>query len=161
MSSDAFIISVVGEDDLTDLLPLIRAYCTFYEVAPTDAALLALSRALIAEPDREGIQLLARDTREVGRPAVGFATVFWTWQTLQAARQGVMNDLFVAEAARGQRLADRLIAGCADAARRHGAASLCWQTARSNRAAQAVYTRVGAAPSMWIDYELALEPVSV
>ena len=29
---------------------------------------------------------------------VGFATIFWTWSTLSAARIGVMNDLFVARA---------------------------------------------------------------
>ena len=40
------------------------------------------------------MQLIARDA---GRQrAVGFATLYWTWQTLNAARLGVMNDLFVA-----------------------------------------------------------------
>jgi hypothetical protein len=52
-----------------------------------------LSKALIVDPDREGVQLLARDD---GGTAVGFATVYWTWDTLGAARRGVMHDLFVA-----------------------------------------------------------------
>ena len=77
--------------DLPLLLPLMRAYCEFYEVAPRDDRLVALSRALIEDPG-EGIQLLARD--EEGKP-VGFATVFWTWSTLDAMRIGLMNDLFV------------------------------------------------------------------
>ena len=34
-------IAAVGEEDLDDLLPLVRAYCDFYGVAPADAALLA------------------------------------------------------------------------------------------------------------------------
>ena len=51
----------VGEDDLADLLPLLRGYCDFYEVAPSDEALLAMCRALIADPEREGVQLIARD----------------------------------------------------------------------------------------------------
>ncbi len=92
-------IELVGEHDLADLLPLMRAYCDFYAVAPPDPALLDLSRALIAEPDREGAQVLARD--ESGR-AVGFATVFWSWSTLSAARIGVMNDLYVVPEARGR-----------------------------------------------------------
>ena len=29
-------IAVVREEDLDDLLPLMRAYCDFYEVAPSD-----------------------------------------------------------------------------------------------------------------------------
>jgi hypothetical protein len=48
-------ITRVGINDLTDLLPLLRAYCDFYCVAPGDADLVALCRALIADPDREGI----------------------------------------------------------------------------------------------------------
>jgi GNAT superfamily N-acetyltransferase len=147
-------IGVVTEEDLDDLLPLMRAYCDFYEVAPSDAALLAMSRALIADPEREGVQLVARDWR--GR-AVAFATVFWTWQTLSAARLAVMNDLYVAEHARGTRIADALIAACADRARAHRATALAWQTAKDNERAQAVYDRVGARRSEWLDYELALE----
>ena len=38
----------------------MRGYCDFYEVAPGDEALLAMSRALIADPAREGVQLIAR-----------------------------------------------------------------------------------------------------
>ena len=93
--STEHVISVVSEADLEDLLPLLRGYCDFYEVAPSDDALLAISRALIADPEREGMQLIARVGGD-GR-AVGFATLYWTWQTLNAARLGVMNDLFVAE----------------------------------------------------------------
>jgi GNAT superfamily N-acetyltransferase len=96
-------VSRVTGADLPDLLPLLRAYCDFYEVAPTDEALLALSRALIADPGREGVQLVARD--EHGE-AVGFATVYWSWDTLNATRIGIMHDLFVTPAARGSGIAD-------------------------------------------------------
>jgi hypothetical protein len=58
---DAPAIAVAGEDDLPDLLALMRAYCDFYAVGPSDEDLLALSRALIADPEREGLQLVARD----------------------------------------------------------------------------------------------------
>ncbi len=69
-------IAIVTEDDLPDLLPLMRGYCDFYEVAPSDDALLAMSRVLIDDPERQGLQLIARDD---GGRAVGFATIFWTW----------------------------------------------------------------------------------
>jgi GNAT superfamily N-acetyltransferase len=144
-------IAVAGEDDLPELLALMRAYCDFYEVAPSDEALLALSRALIADPEREGVQLVARDAQ--GR-AVGFATVFWTWSTTRAARIGVMNDLFVAPEGRGGGVADALIAACAERCRAHGAVSLGWQTALDNARAQAVYDRIGARRSQWLDYDL-------
>jgi GNAT superfamily N-acetyltransferase len=150
------VIATVTEADLPDLLPLMRGYCDFYEVDPSDEELLAMSRALIADPDREGTQLIARD--EDGR-ATGFATIFWTWSTLSASRVGVLNDLFVAERARGTGVVEALIAASADRSRRHGATSLDWTTARDNRRAQRVYDRIGAQrDERWVDYSLAVSP---
>jgi GNAT superfamily N-acetyltransferase len=153
---------VVREEDLEDLLPLMRAYCDFYGVAPSDDALLAMSRALIADgadgAGCEGVQLIARSGPPGPGAAVAFATVFWTWQTLSASRAAVMNDLFVAEHARGTRIADALIAACADLAREHGAPYLTWQTAKDNLRAQAVYDRVGGRRSEWLDYDLKTGP---
>ena len=149
-------IATVGEHDLADLLPLMRAYCDFYAVAPTDDALLAMSRALIADPEREGVQLIARGPAGA---AVGFATVFWTWSTTRAARIAVMNDLFVAPEARGAgggRVGEALIAACAERARARGAVSVTWQTALDNGRAQALYDRIGARRSQWLDYDLAV-----
>ena len=149
-------ITVVGPADLPELLPLVRAYCDFYRVAPSDQALLELSRALLADPRREGLQLLARD--DAGR-AVGFATVFWTWQTLSAGRVGVMNDLFVAAEARGTGVAGELVAACLERCREHGASELIWQTARDNHRAQALYERIGATrDDHWLNYGLPVEP---
>ena len=147
-------IAPVGEADLGALLPLMRAYCDFYAVQPSDDALLTMSRALIADPEREGVQLLARHG-ETGR-AVGFATIFWTWSTTRGARIGVMNDLFVTAEARGARVGEALIAACAERARAHGAVSLTWQTALDNARAQALYDRIGARRSQWLDYDLAV-----
>ena len=139
----------VGERDLDELLPLMRAYCDFYDVHPTDDALLAMSKALIADPEREGVQLLARDGD--GR-AIGFATVFWSWSTSDAARLGVMNDLFVAEEARGSGAAEGLIEACRAECARRGARRLAWQTAPDNLRAQAVYERIGGTREQWVDY---------
>jgi len=143
--------------DLPDLLPLVRAYCEFYDVAPADDALLAVSRALIADPDREGVQLIARS--ESGE-AVGFATVYWSWDTLIAARVGIMHDLFVTPPARGSGIADLLIEACVEECRRHGAAKLGWQTAPDNTRARRVYERVGATKDEWVDYWLSVSPAA-
>jgi GNAT superfamily N-acetyltransferase len=161
-----FAVSPVGEEDLEDLLPLVRAYCDFYGASPTDVALLGLSRALIADPAREGVQYLAREVVDVdddnvdqSASGVGFATVFWTWSTTRAARIGTMNDLFVAPEARGSGAAEALIEACADACREHGAIELEWSTRPDNLRAQALYERVGARRDQpWIDYTLPVEP---
>jgi GNAT superfamily N-acetyltransferase len=143
----------VGEDDLEELLPLMRGYCDFYRVAPPDVDLLAMARTLIADPEHEGVQVIARDRD--GR-AVGFATVFWTWSTLSASRIGVMNDLFVEASARGGGVAEALIRECVERCRVRGARSLTWQTAKDNRRAQGVYERVGATREEWLDYSIVI-----
>ncbi len=147
-------IGRVGEAELDDLLPLVRAYCDFYAVSPSDEELLTLSRALIADPEHEGVQLLARDAE--GR-AVGFATIFWSWATTSAERIGVMNDLFVAPGARGSGTAEALIEACRVECAARGAGKLTWQTATDNERATKVYDRIGATRETWVDYWL---PVS-
>jgi GNAT superfamily N-acetyltransferase len=144
-------ITTVTADDLGDLLPLMRGYCDFYEVSPGDDSLLALSRALLADPDHEGLQVIARDD---GGRALGFATIYWTWSTLSAGRIGVMNDLFVTAEARGTGTAEALIEACRERCRERGAVSLGWQTAKDNHRAQAVYDRVGGTRAEWLDYSL-------
>jgi GNAT superfamily N-acetyltransferase len=147
------VIATVTPEDLPALLTLMRGYCDFYRVVPSDEALLSMSRTLIADPEREGTQLIARD--EDGGAAVGFATIFWTWSTLSGSRIGVMNDLFVAERARGTGVAEALIAACVERCRARGATSLEWTTARDNHRAQRLYERVGARrDERWLDYSL-------
>jgi len=134
-------ITVVGTEDLFDLAPLVRAYCDFYEVAPSGEDLRAFSEMLIAAP-AAGIQLIARD--EDGRP-LGYATLYWPFSSLTASRIAIMDDLFVRPDARGSGVADALIEECRTRAGRHGAATLTWQTAKTNARAQRLYERVGRA----------------
>lgn len=147
----AGVIAIVTEADLADLLPLMRGYCDFYGVQPSDQELHAMSRALIADREREGLQLIARDANG---DAVGFATIFWSWSTLSASRIGVMNDLFVAAPARRSGIGEALIAACLEHTRAHGARTLSWQTAGDNARAQSLYERVGARREEWVDYSL-------
>jgi GNAT superfamily N-acetyltransferase len=148
-------VARVRERDLGELLPLMRGYCDFYRVAPSDDALLGLARALIADPEHEGIQLIGRDG---GGRACGFATIYWSWSTSSAARIGVMNDLYVADEARGRGLAELLIAACGGECERAGAVALDWQTAPDNLRAQAVYDRVGGQRERWLCYTMPIRP---
>src|SRR5580700_4007678 len=47
------------EARLFRLLPLMRGYCDFYRVQPSDPALLSMARSLMADPTHEGVQLIA------------------------------------------------------------------------------------------------------
>jgi GNAT superfamily N-acetyltransferase len=143
-------ITVVGEADLPELMTMLRSYCEFYEVDPTDEKLDELSRSLIANPD-EGLQLIAR--RPDATP-LGFATIFWTWQTLYAARVGVLNDLYVTPESRGTGTGRALIAHCLQMCHDRGAEKLVWETAPDNLTAQRLYDGIGAEKSTWLTYEL-------
>ncbi|MDT5019190.1 MAG: hypothetical protein QOD39_5350 [Mycobacterium sp.] len=142
-------IDTVGESDLADLMPMMRGYCDFYRVEPSDERLMALASALIENP-AEGLQLIARGK---GTP-LGFATIYWTWQTLYAARVGVLNDLFAVPESRGTGVGRALIARCLELCRARGAEKLVWETATDNVTAQRLYDGIGASKSTWLSYEL-------
>ncbi len=143
-------IERVTHVDLIDLLPLMRAYCDFYETEPRDDRLIALSRTLLEDPG-EGVQFLARD--EAGT-ALGFATVYWSWDTTEAMRIGVMYDLYVIPETRGGGVGRSLIEACRGACRSRGVGKLAWQTAPDNSTAQRLYDSTGAESSLWKSYEL-------
>ena len=143
-------IDTVGAADLPELMPMLRAYCDFYQVDPPDERLRALVIALIDNPS-DGLQLIARDGD--GTP-LGFATIYWTWQTLYAARVGVLNDLFVIPASRGSGAGRALIEHCRERCRERGAEKLVWETALDNTTAQRLYDGIGAEKSTWLTYEL-------
>ena len=109
---------------------------------------------VIEHPDTAGVQLIARDDED---GAIGFATVYWSYSTLAARAIGVMNDLYVAEAARGRGLGAELIGACEVECAARGIELLEWETAPDNARAQSVYDRFGATRSEWVSYTL---PVS-
>jgi GNAT superfamily N-acetyltransferase len=139
------------EDEVEEMLPLIRAYCEFYEVRPDDEGLRAMFRTLIADPS-QGAIFIARD----GGQAVGFATLDWKWSSLKAARIGYLEDLFVDPEARGRGIADALIEICAERCRELGMPAMAWQTAPDNQRAQQVYNRTGAGFDTYLEYDLEL-----
>ena len=142
------------DEDIEAILPLMLAYCDFYEVEhPDDEGLREMSRALVSAPDEEGFLLTAA---EQGGAPVGFAACGWKWSSLRGARCVVMEDLYVDPGSRGQGIADRLIGECAETARRHGAVAMLWETQPTNKRAQAVYDRAGGKPETLIEYELEL-----
>jgi GNAT superfamily N-acetyltransferase len=140
--------------DLRALLPLLRGYCDFYEANPPDDGLERMARTIMTAPDHEAFLLVAED-EEQGE-VVGFSACGWKWSSLRGARIVVLEDLFVAESARGRGHADALIEATADLARRHGAPAVTWLTAPDNHRAQAVYKRAGGHSEPFLEYELEL-----
>ena len=146
-------IREANDGDLSALMPLMRGYCDFYESSPTDDGIERMMRRVIAAPEDQAFLLVATD--DAGA-VVGLALSQWKWSSLRGARVVVLDDLFVAEAARGQGHADALIEAVAEVARRHGAPIISWFTMPDNKRAHTVYDRLGGTAETLLEYELEL-----
>jgi len=140
------------EDEVGDVLPLLRAYCEFYGANPPDEGLLTMAKSLATTPE-QGALFIARDGDGT---AIGVATLDWKWSSTRGSQVGYLEDLFVDAGSRGGGVADALIEACAERCRERGLPALLWQTATDNHRAQKVYERVGAKGSTWLEYELEL-----
>jgi GNAT superfamily N-acetyltransferase len=139
------------EDEIDELLPLMRVYCDFYESSPTDEGVTTMARTLITEPSQGTVFIARQDGR-----AIGFATLDWKWSMLKGARIGYLEDLFVDPSARGAGTADALIQACADRCRELGMPAMEWLTAPDNHRAQKVYNRTDAESDTYVEYDLEL-----
>ena len=149
--ADGVEIRPARADEVDELLPLMRAYCEFYESSPSDEGLRTMLATLIAEP-AQGDVFIASD----GGRAVGVATLDWKWSSLKGARIGYLEDLFVDPEARGKGIADALIEICAERCRELGMPAMQWATAPDNKRAQQVYDRTGAGAELLLEYDLKL-----
>jgi ribosomal protein S18 acetylase RimI-like enzyme len=136
--------------DVERLLPLMVEYIVdFYRhPRPSDDDLRRLVDVCLK--GEEGVQLVAERDGEL----VGFATLYFTWGTLAAAREAVMNDLYLAGSARGSGLAEELFRACAEESRRRGAPAMVWETAPDNFRAQRFYDKMGSTREPWVTYSI-------
>jgi GNAT superfamily N-acetyltransferase len=139
------------EDEIDDLMPLMRAYCEFYESDPPDEGVIEMLRTLITDPSQGAVFI----ARQQGK-AVGVANLDWKWSSLKGARVGYLEDLFVDPESRGSGIADALIEICADRCRELGMPALLWATMPDNHRAQKVYNRSGAEAETLLEYDLKL-----
>jgi GNAT superfamily N-acetyltransferase len=145
-------VEPLGEEDYELVLPLIAGYQRFYETEPDEERNRAFFRRFLA-PSDDGVLLGAWKENEL----VGFATLYWTFSSTHAAEAALMNDLFVAEGHRGERIGEALIQASSAAARQRGMRHLEWLTAVDNDRAQRLYDRLGAERSAWYGYELPVD----
>jgi ribosomal protein S18 acetylase RimI-like enzyme len=123
--------------DLDDVLPLVAAYRVFYGQAADEPR----ERELMTDH-------LARGSSVVfvacfGEGVAGFAQMFQTFSTVKLGPQLILEDLFVAPAARRHGIAAALLDRCLAHAREVGATGMFLETAMDNEAAQRVYERTG------------------
>lgn len=126
-------------DDLDALATLFDGYRVFYGQRSDPA----LARAFIEERLRrdESVIFIARDG--ANREALGFTQLYPMFSSVSARRIWVLNDLFVAPAARKRGVARTLMDCARDFATEAGALRLILETAEDNHAAQALYESLG------------------
>jgi GNAT superfamily N-acetyltransferase len=130
-------IGVLGEDDRAAWEVLARGYKEFYGTPTTDEQYETTWRQLMA-----GTEFHALGARLNG-DLVGITHYFFH-PALWYGEVCYLQDLFVAEAARGQGAARALIERVADAARDRGASSLYWHTQEQNERARVLYDKVAS-----------------
>lgn len=118
--------------DVAELHPLVEKYRAFYK-QPTNAKTLDYLKSRL-END-EAVIFMARDNSV----AVGFTMIYPTFSTVSLSNVWLLNDLYVAEANRGQGIASKLMETAESAARAAGATRVFLRTANDNTTAQSLY----------------------
>lgn len=152
--NNEIIIRPVKKEDLSQLSDLVLQYIVdFYKrPRPSDASVKELLTYLLENPS-SGIQFVAeRDER-----LIGFATLYFSFSTLQVKKSAILNDLFVLEEARGQKLGEKLFQACLSYIRENDFAYMTWETAKDNLVAQSLYNKMGGQQSEWLAYEISGE----
>ena len=144
-------IKPVTEDTFDEVVPLLAAYQTFYEVEDIDEERNRKFFSRFIGNSHSGWLLGAYD--ESGT-LVGFGCFYRHKSSLSATNIVLMHDLYVTEAARGKGAGRALIEAGVELARKWGASHLAWSTAPDNHTAQKLYDSFDVEKGTWLEYEI-------
>lgn len=125
-------------DDIERIAPLFDAYRVFYQ-ADSD---VNLARQFLRERLALGESVILLAESAAGE-ALGLIQLYPLFSSVACQRILLLNDLYVAESARGQGVARLLMMGAKQHAAVVGAARLKLSTAHRNLPAQALYESLG------------------
>ena len=139
----------VTPQDYGEWRRLFDGYAAFYGVSMDDAKAGAVWGWLL-DPDHALEGLLVRDGAE---QAVGLAHVRACPRPLGGCDMGFLDDMFVAEHARGGGAADALFTGLQALAAERGWPAIRWVTQHFNARGRSFYDRYTGGPSDFIMYQ--------
>lgn len=150
--SNEVVIRPAQKEDIPQLLDLMYQYIVdFYKrTKPSEESLKGLITHLLGN-STNGLQFVAENDGKL----VGFATFYFSFSTLQVKKSAILNDLFVLEEVRGQKLGERLFKACLSYIRENDFAYMTWETAKDNFIAQSLYNKMGGQLSEWLNYEIS------
>jgi ribosomal protein S18 acetylase RimI-like enzyme len=139
--------------DRDELVKLMLEYTVdFYKhPVPETSDVEALFERMLG--GREGIQFVADSSDGL----IGFATVYFSYDTLEAGRIGIMHDLYLVERARGSGAAEELFRACRRFAAENGCRYMSWETAPDNHRAQRFYAKMGGTRAEWVPYSIGVD----
>lgn len=147
----AVTITALHPKDNAEWLELWNGYLDFYETELSEATTaVTFARLTSAPPEIHGAIARDADGRAIG-------IVHWLTHQATWAPTGYcyLEDLFVAEDARGQGAGEALIEYVRAWSQQQGVAKVYWLTAETNAVARRLYDRV-ATRSGFIHYEIKL-----
>lgn len=132
-------VRAIQQSDREGWDPLWEGYLSFYEVSHLPQAVTdhTWHRFFDSSEELEGL------VAEVDGQLVGFAHFLFHASTWALTDYCYLEDLFTAEAARGQGVGRALIEAVAERARVHGSEKLYWMTQETNLVGQRLYDKVG------------------
>lgn len=138
-------------NDVPKLYTLMNTYIVdfYHQPKPNEDELKGLIQYLLDNPTI-GLQFVAEKDDDL----FGFATLYFTFSTLKVKRQAILNDLFVVQDARGQKIGEELFKASLSYIRDHDFSSMTWETAKDNTVAQSLYEKMGSKKSPWLSYEI-------
>jgi ribosomal protein S18 acetylase RimI-like enzyme len=126
-----------GPEDAPTAANLFTEYLSFYDRDPSSEAVTTFVEERLKAA--ESVIFIAID----GERAIGLAQVYPTFSSLALERAWVLNDLFVAPAARGTGAGRALLRRVCEDAERAGCAYVALETAEDNVKAQGLYESEG------------------
>jgi ribosomal protein S18 acetylase RimI-like enzyme len=137
--------------DKPSWLELFLAYLKFYETSPKDInSELIWERLTDSEPQIQGL------VAESNGIVIGIAHFHFQLSTWSESSHCYLEDLYVAEGARGEGAATALIQEVQELAIKQGCSELFWITKESNTVARKLYDQV-ATLGEFVRYEMKLE----
>jgi GNAT superfamily N-acetyltransferase len=140
------VIRPIGDDERAAWEPLWRAYLTFYETT-LEPTIIDTTWARLNDPAEPMFALGAY----VDRKLTGITHYLFHRSAWSISDSCYLQDLYVAESARGSGLGRALIDAVTQKAREAGSSRLYWHTHETNHTAQTLYDKI-ATLSGFIQY---------
>ena len=148
-------IRLATSTDIPRLLPLMRGLAEYEHYLHVFAVTEEVLYRQGFEKSPPDFYALVSDS---GAELLGMLVYYFIPFTATAKPTLFIKELYVSEAARGQKVGERLMAKAAAQALEHGCGGMRWAVADWNAGGKKFYQRLGAAPNpVWIDYGLSGE----